>query len=698
MRRNHSFRASDSDVHKAYIPLETRLELDRIAPCYQFDRRGGSPPWDVKPQQEWKAEAFLEQIASVRVTVKHNGHGCVIVFRKEPSGWVFDALNRKNRNKLFLKGVAAEPHFKIIPDLVLFAELVAEFDGKELGHEAVSSLVAWEKQRPSVTAGGTGPRRSKTQLCIYVYGVAEIGGFGYPCFSFTAEQVLNYVVKRGSTLVKAVESTLWEFRDEVWRISRHSEGFESAEFVKHLIKEARDRRIEGFVLSRYHRSLTGSLFQVERDRYGHGQTRSVLSVKVRDRPGGDFLAVRMKIGDELRTFLYCVVEGQFFRLSAPLDWTLVHPKVREALKKIEPLKVASSKLHQLDVIEIMHEDLKKHVCILPVYFTALSRNGWPISQKYVRKEQMPKGYCQFGTVHWKTVLDERWVQSAKAMDEADAEMQAMGYTKAKGRRLPESWARMLESVKNPQPEKLVEFEEFFNIPARGAKRAASPTADEPPRAKVVSRRDSEAEKGEKSSYSTSESEQDPEEDSEAEPEPEGEPAPKHAPAFDMHLTWRIRVKKDDAGWSRGDVYRYLERVVFALFDVWRAFVVRGGPVTKEEMPALDEELQKQLFDLIDAFLHKEDEEDGQCTLPPGLLDALRGFVDWGLLIERVLGVYTLKDNRLRMDDAMMDGLFSHFSRPSSFDEIDQWLVNDTLRSCPRFTAAAEALWAAVRAA
>ena len=672
MRRNHSFRASDSDVHKAYIPLETRLELDRIAPCYQFDRRGGSPPWDVKPQQEWKAEAFLEQIASVRVTVKHNGHGCVIVFRKEPSGWVFDAVHRKNRNKLFLKGVAAEPHFKIIPDLVLFAELVAEFDGKELGHEAVSSLVAWEKQRPSVTAGGTGPRRSKTQLCIYVYGVAEIGGFGYPCFSFTAEQVLNYVVKRGSTLVKAVESTLWEFRDEVWRISRHSEGFESAEFVKHLIKEARDRRIEGFVLSRYHRSLTGSLFQVERDRYGHGQTRSVLSVKVRDRPGGDFLAVRMKIGDELRTFLYCVVEGQFFRLSAPLDWTLVHPKVREALKKIEPLKVASSKLHQLDVIEIMHEDLKKHVCILPVYFTALSRNGWPISQKYVRKEQMPKGYCQFGTVHWKTVLDERWVQSAKAMDEADAEMQAMGYKKTQGSGVPAIWARMLESVKNPQPEKLVEFEEFFNIPARGAKRAASPTAEEPPRAKMVSRH--------------------------AEPEPEGEPAPRHAPAFDMEFKARFNVKRDDNGWSRGDVCRYLERVVFALFDVWRAFVVRGGPVTNKEMPALDEELQKQLLDLIDAFLHKEDSEYGQYTLPPGLLDALRGFVDWGLLIEQFLGVYKPKGYRLRMDDTMMDGLFSHFSRPSSFDDIDEWLVNDTLSSCPRFTAAAEALWAAVQAA
>jgi hypothetical protein len=699
MWRERSLRTGDADgLKEQLIPRETRLALDQIG-AYQFNQRGGRPPWDVKPQQEWKAETFLNEATSVRAAVKHDGHGCLVVFRQEPSGWVFDAVNRKDRSTLYLKGVKAEPHFNIVPGIVLFAELVAEFDGKELGHAAVSSLVSWETKNPSVTARGRPPRQSKTQLCIYVYGVAEIGGHGFPCFSFTTEQVLNYVVKRGSTVVKRVQSTLWKkCTAGLWGKGEERGSFKSKDLVEHLLQEARDRKIEGFVLSRHHWGASGSEFKVTRDKYGDEQTRTVLAVKVRDRPGGDLLVFRVKLDGELLFYLYTVVPDGFFRLSKPLDWDLVHPKVRDELKKLEPMTVVKQKKHKLDVLPYIPEGIEKHLCILRVYYTSLSRNGWPISQKYVRKEQMPQEYYKCGTVHWKTVLDQRWLQSAKAMDEADAEMQAMGYTKAKGRRLPESWARMLESVKNPQPEKLVEFEEFFNIPARGAKRAASPTADEPPRAKVVSRRDSEAEGDEKSPYSTSESEKDPEEESEAESEPEGEPAPKHAPAFDMHLTWRIRVKKDDAGWSRGDVYRYLERVVFALFDVWRAFVVRGRPVTKEEMPALDEELQKQLFDLIDAFLHKEDEEDGQCTLPPGLLDALRGFIDWGLLIERVLGVYTLKDNRLRMDDAMMDGLFSHFSRPSSFDDIDQWLVNDTLRSCPRFTAAAEALWAAVRAA
>ena len=107
-------------------------------------------------------------------------------------------------------------------------------------------------------AGGSGPRRSKTQLCLYVYCEAEIGGFGFPCFNFTTEQVLNYMVKRGGSLVKRVEFTLWECRQDLWCSSEHRDDLKSVDLVKHHLKEALDRKIKGFVLSKHHWGPRGS--------------------------------------------------------------------------------------------------------------------------------------------------------------------------------------------------------------------------------------------------------------------------------------------------------------------------------------------------------------------------------------------------------------------------------------------------------
>ena len=167
------------------------------------------------------------------------------------------------------------------------------------------------------------------------------------------------------------------------------------------------------------------------------------------------------------------------------------------------------------------------------------------------------------------------------------------------------------------------------------------------------------------------------------------------PAFERHLRWRINVRLGPK-WTKAEVKQYIVRVVFGLFYVWRAFVDREGPISETSMAELDQRLENRLCEFIDKILNRS--EEGLYAISPGVLDALRCFLDWELLIMQFLGLYTLRGNLLRMNEAMIDQLFAHFMRPSSFDDIEEWEISDTVESSPQFTAALEAIWAAVRAA